>query len=402
MRPFGQTLPFDEALRIVMDGAVEIERIETVALGEADGRIAAADVAATIDVPSFDRAAMDGYAVIAGDTASASPTRPATLLSVDRVFTGDMPRRVLRAGECMEIATGAPLPAGADAVVMVEATSREGDRVLLHSPLRAQQNVGRRGQDLVAGQAVVRAGQLIGPSRVGALAATGVTAVSVYARPSVALLSTGNEIVDPGKPLEPGQIYDINRFTLQSVVNRHGGVAWSLPIAGDSIEALTAALDIAASHDVIVCSGGSSVGDRDLVIDALRSRGEVHFHGIAVKPGKPTAFAHIGTTPVFALPGNPTSCLSNAYLLVAPFLRRLARLPAWDPRTVSLPLSRRLESAANRHQFYSVRITNGQAEPAFKGSGAITSMAMADGYMEIPVSTDTIEAGTLVRVTLFG
>jgi molybdenum cofactor synthesis domain-containing protein len=219
-------------------------------------------------------------------------------------------------------------------------------------------------------------------------------------RPTVAILSTGNEIAEPGRPLAPGQIYDINRFTLEAIVRRHGGVATALPIAADSVEDLSAALDAARAHDIVVFSGGSSVGERDLILDVLEQRGTVHFHGIAVKPGKPTVFGAIGGVPVFGMPGYPTSCLSNAYMMLVPFLRSVARLPPWKPRTVDAPLARRILSTTGRHQFYTVKLVDGRAELAFKASGDITSMAHADGYIEIPPQTDVVEAGTIVTVKL--
>jgi len=235
----------------------------------------------------------------------------------------------------------------------------------------------------------------------GAVAAIGARTIDVYARPSVAVLSTGNEITQPGLPLAPGQFYDVNRFTLEGVVRRHGGRPVALATAGDTLEALISSLDNACAHDIVVFSGGSSVGDRDLMRDALRARGEVIFHGVAVKPGKPTAFGRVGTTVVFGMPGYPTSCLSNAYMLLLPLLRRTARLPPWRPETMKLPLSRRIVSATNRHQFYTVRIVDGRAEPAFKSSGDITSMANADGYIEIEAGIDSVEKDTLVTVRLF-
>jgi len=401
MRPLTQTLSYQDAVRIIMDAAVPMARTERVAIGAAHGRVVAEDVRAAGDVPPFDRAAMDGYAVIAADTAGAGVHSPKTLTCVDRVFTGQVPARGVGPGECIEIATGAPLPAGADAVVMVEDTARDGPAVRVLNAVQPRQHVGRRGADLTTGQTVVRAAQLLTPSRVGALAATGIAIVNVYARPTVAILSTGNEIAEPGAPLAPGQIYDINRYTLEGVVTAHGGTAVVLPAAGDSLEDLGRALEAARRCDIVVFSGGSSVGDRDLMLDALQRHGEVRFHGIAVKPGKPTLFGSIGATPVFGMPGYPTSCLSNAYMLLLPFLRRVARLPPWAPRTVDLPLARRVASATGRHQFYTVRIEDGRAEPAFKASGDITSMAHADGYIEIPAQTDVVEAGTMVTVTLF-
>jgi molybdenum cofactor synthesis domain-containing protein len=401
MRPITETLLYDDAMRVVMDAAAPIARTTRVPLAEADGRVIAEDVTAHMDVPPFDRAAMDGYAVVAADTFGASTHGPRILTCVDRVFTGQVPARGIATGQCTEIATGAPMPDGADAVVMVEETERSGEAIRVMTPVYPRQHVGRRGADIAAGQLVVRGGEALNPARIGALAATGVQDVAVFARPTVAILSTGNEIAEPGEPLGPGQIYDINRFTLDAIVRRHGGDPAALPIAADTVDDLSAAIDAAAGHDMIVFSGGSSVGERDLILDVLAARGTVHFHGIAVKPGKPTVFGSIGGTPVFGMPGYPTSCLSNAYMLLVPFLRKVARLPAWTPQTIDAPLARRIVSTTGRHQFYTVRLLEGRAEPAFKASGDITSMAHADGYIEIPAQTDVVEAGTIVTVRLF-
>jgi molybdopterin molybdotransferase len=401
MRPITSTIAFASALEIVLDAATPIARTESVALLEADGRVLARDVLATGDVPPFDRAAMDGYAIVAGDTTGASAQTPRIVRCIDRVFSGHVPARGLSAGECMEIATGAPMPAGADAVVMVEETARDGDEVRILAPVAARQNIGRRAADLAAGEVVVAANAVLNPSRIGALAATGVTRVEVFAKPTVALLSTGDEIVQPGERLAPGQIYDINRFTLETIVGRHGGRAVTMPSARDTIDALVERLDAARGEDIVVFSGGSSVGERDLLLDVIARRGELVFRGIAVKPGKPTIFARIGTTPFFGMPGYPASCLSNAYMLVVPFLRKMARLPPWEPRTVDVPLARRVVSSPGRHQFYTVRVVSGRAEPAFKASGDITSMARADGYIEIPADTDFVDAGTVVTVKFF-
>ena len=187
--------------------------------------------------------------------------------------------------------------------------------------MRPAQNIGRRGADIATGQTVLRDGEVLNASRIGALAALGFADVDVWARPSVAVLSTGNEIAAQGAPLPPGQIYDINRFTRSTVVAEHGGVAVPVATARDTLAALHAALDECLRHDLIVFSGGSSVGERDLILDVIRERGEVRFHGIAVKPGKPTAVRTVQGTPVFGMPGYPTSCLSNAYILLVPALR---------------------------------------------------------------------------------
>lgn len=410
MRPFTSTIPFPDALRIALDATTPIARTEHAPLTAADGRVVSHEVISPLDVPPFDRSAMDGYAVRADDC-----TPGAALHCIGRVFTGEVFPGEVGTGECVEIATGAPMPGGADAVVMVEETEpsrgvarsrTEAAMVHFKAAAKVGQNIGRRGADIGIGAVVVSRGQVLTPSRIGALAATGHRSVEVFAKPSVAILSTGNEVVAPGLPLAPGHIYDVNRYTLESVVREHGGTPRTLPPCGDSIDDLTKAIDLASTSDLIVFSGGSSVGDRDLVRDVIAKRGEMLFHGIAVKPGKPTAFATLSETaditPLFlGMPGNPTSCLSNAYILLVPILRRLAGLPPWEPRTITVPLARTIKSSSDRHQFYTVRIVNGLAEPAFKGSGDITSMANADGYMEIPASTESIEAGTMVQVTLF-
>jgi molybdopterin molybdotransferase len=402
MRPFANTITLDEARRRLAANVRPIERIERVGLEDAHGRVAAADVRSPMDVPPFARSAMDGYAVIAADVTDASTATPARLRVVDRIYTGQMSATAIEPGTCAEIATGAPLPSGADAVVMVEETAKAGEtHVGVFGRATAGQNVTRRGADIVTGDTVVATGDLLTPSRVGAIAAIGVADVDVFAKPRVAILSTGNEVVDPGRQLAPGQIYDVNRFTIASIVAAHGGVPTTLRPAHDSVDALVSALDASTDADLIVFSGGSSVGERDLVVDAVTARGEMIFHGIAVRPGKPTAFARIGQTPFFGMPGNPTSCLSNAYILLVPFLRTLARLPAHQPRTIRVPLGRRIASAVNRHQFYTVRVRDGVAFPAFKGSGEITSLSQADGYIEIPADTSVVEEGTNVDVTLF-
>jgi molybdenum cofactor synthesis domain-containing protein len=403
MRPIRETIPVDEAIGLVVDAAAPISRTEKVPLDRASGRVIASAPAATMDVPPFDRAAMDGYAVRAEDTFGAGRHDPKILTSIETVYTGQMPARAVGPGECIEIATGAPMPDGADAVVMVEETERPSGSsdVRVFTPVYPRQHVGRRAADIASGHTVLQRGDLLTPSRIGALAAVGVLDVEVYARPRIAILSTGNEIVEPGRPLGPGQIYDINRFTLSSIIEAHGGTAVILPTAQDTIDALSAAIDTALAEDVLVFSGGSSVGERDLILDVIAARGDVIFHGVAVKPGKPTVFGRVNGKPVFGMPGYPTSCLSNGYMLLVPMLRRLARLPEYRPQIVRVPLARRIVSTTGRHQFYTVRIVDGTAVPAFKASGDITSMAHADGYIEIPAQTDIVEAGEPVDVKLF-
>jgi molybdopterin molybdotransferase len=352
MRPIRETIALDEALSLIRGAAPPIARTERVALRDAAARVVASAVTSSLDVPPFDRAAMDGFAVRAEDTFGAGRHEPKTLRAIEKVYTGQVPRQRVGAGACTEIATGAPMPEGADAVVMVEETERgDGDEVRIFTPVYPRQHVGRRAADIAAGSMVLDAGDVLTPSRIGALAAVGALEIDVFARPRVAILSTGNEIVEPGERLAPGQIYDINRFTLASIVAAHGGVPVTLPSAPDTLDALSAAIDTALGEDILVFSGGSSVGERDLILDVLIARGEVLFHGIAVKPGKPTVFGRVAGKPVLGMPGYPTSCLSNGYMLLLPMLRQMARLPAYEPRTRRLALARRIVSTTRRHQF---------------------------------------------------
>ena len=402
MRPIKKTISLDEAKALIAAAVSPIDRTETISIDAADGRVLAEAIVSGTDVPPFSRAAMDGYAVRAADTTGAGRGTPRRLMRVATVFTGQVAERAVGPGECIEIATGAPMPTGADAVVIVEDTQDDpSGRIDVFSSVIPGQNIGPQGADIRRGQQVLAIGDLLTPSRIGAIAALGKGHLTVFARPRVAILSTGNEIIDVGQPLGPGQIYDINRHTIAAVVAAHGGIPKVHRTAADTLDDLSRAVDDCLEDDVLVFSGGSSVGERDLILDVLAARGELIFHGIALKPGKPTAFGRVEGRLFFGMPGYPTSCLSNAYLLLVPALRTFARLPTHLVRTITVPLKRRVTSVPGRHQLYTVRIMDGMAEPAFKASGDITSMSQADGYIEIPTDVEAVEAGTSVDVTLF-
>jgi molybdenum cofactor synthesis domain-containing protein len=401
MRPFTGTLSFDDALGIVKQAARPLTRTETLDLSALDGRVLAQTIVADQDVPAFERAAMDGYAVVAADTTGATASVPVSLQLVGRVDAGH-PRAVqVGAGTCVQVATGAPLPPGADAVVMVEHTRRDGDHILVDKPATPRQHVGARGADIRSGETVIAAGTPLTPARIGAVAAIGRVQATVLAKPRVAIMCTGDEVVSPGVPLQGGQVYNVNRYTLEALVTRHGGQPVIVPTTGDSLSALNTSLALARECDLIVSSGGSSVGEHDLVIDALRQHGDVLFHGVAIKPGKPTVFGRVYQAFWLGLSGYPASCLSNAYIFLVPLLRQMAGLPEWRPRRLVLPLARRITSPRGRVQFYQVRVEGNRIVPAFKASGDITSMAHADGYVTVPVDDEVVEAGTVMDVTLY-
>jgi molybdenum cofactor synthesis domain-containing protein len=400
MKPFGKLMTRLDAVRVIDEKIKRIGRVEEVPIAEAAGRVLAEDVVAGFNVPPFDRSSMDGYAVRARDTAGSS-ARPVTLRLIGARHAGELFEGAVGGGECLEIATGAPVPKGADAVVMVEYTKLHGDTVEIQREAKPGSNVAPEGEDIKKGEAVVKAGEVLTPGRVGAVAALGFSKVKAYAKPRVAIYSTGNEVVPQGKPLKPGQVYDINSYTLSAVVAANGCVPVRRGLVHDDFDAIAATVKDASTYDVAVFSGGSSVGVRDLFAGVVEDLGRVHFHGLRVKPGKPTLFGEVGGTPVFGMPGYSTSCLNNAYVFLVPALRKVAGLPPAEERTVKARLSRVIKAEGEREQFYSVRVEGGEAVPVFKQSGDITSMAYANGYIIIPIGTQLLEAGAEVTVYLF-
>jgi len=406
MKPMKAFISLEDGLRILLDCVEPITRTERVELLQATGRVLAEPVVAGMSVPPFPRAAMDGYAVIAEDTFGAGNFNPVRLSLTDVIHAGDTARGEVARGTCIQVATGSPIPAGADAVVQVEDTELEGDgaraeKVKIYKPVYPRQNVSPQGEDIQASREVLSSGTRLDPSKIGVLAALGITEVPVFARPTVAVIPSGNEIVHPGDPLEPGKIYDINSYTLSALIQETGGVPRLFPIMKDTLEDVRRTLRDALVCDVIVLSGGSSVGERDVMLEAVEGMGEVKFHGIAVKPGKPTLCGLIQGKLLLGMPGYPTSCLTNGYGLLVPVLRKLARLPEARMGGVELPMSRRYTSTIGRHQYLPVRVEHGEVVPAFKESGAITSMADAEGYIEIPANVDLVEKGERVLVKFF-
>jgi molybdenum cofactor synthesis domain-containing protein len=401
MIPLKRLISCDEALKRILGSVMPIERTEMVSLENALGRVLIEDLVADMSVPPFDRAAMDGYAVKAKDTYGASSSKPKTLKLVQTLHAGESSSKTLGSGECIQVATGSPIPKGADAVVMVEVTERNDGSISVLERVRAGESISRKGEDIEKGQVILKGGEQLSPARVGVLAALGKKDVGVYAKPRVAIVPTGTEIKDAGSVLEEGQVYDVNSYTLILVVDKNGAIPVKVRAVPDKVEELREVIKKLVDYDIVVFSGGSSVGERDLLSDVIQGIGEVIFHGIQLKPGKPTLFALVDKKPVFGMPGYPTSCLNNAYLLLVPAIRQMARLPPKIERTVKVRLAKRLISSSDRTQFVTVRVGNHQAYPVFKHSGAITSMAEADGYIILPTSINVIEKGQEVTVFLY-
>jgi molybdenum cofactor synthesis domain-containing protein len=400
-RPFQALLSYDEAMAKVLERTVPVQETETVPLREAHTRVLAEDLEAAMDVPPFGRSAMDGYAVRAADTYGASDLEPVLLKAVGTVHAGDVSTVPVGEGECVYTATGAMTPQGADAEVMIEYTEETDDGVAVRKPVHPGENISVQGSDIRKGSVPLKAGMELGASRIGAAAALGTSHLEVFRRPRVAIFGTGNEVRPIGSTLGPGQVFDVNTYTISVVVEQAGGETTLVDLVGDSKEDLMAALlggiEVA---DIVVFTGGSSVGERDLLVDVLGEWGEMLFHGVQVKPGKPVLAAvrdgHIG----FGLPGYPTSCLSSGALFLEPVLAKMGRRSKVPAPMVEAEMGRRVVSTIGRTQIMTVKLVDGIAQPAFKGSGAITSMAEADGYLIIPANVDLIEGGQRVDVFL--
>jgi molybdenum cofactor synthesis domain-containing protein len=293
------------------------------------------------------------------------------------------------------------MPKGADAVVMVEDTEAEDNGVRVFKSVYPRANVSPKGEDIKKGDRVLKQGFFLDAGKVGVLASQGINQVRVYEKPRVAVLPSGEEVVELGKRLRPGQVYDINSHTIASVVRANGGLPHRFDVVSDKAGEIKKTITEAIKSDLVVISGGSSVGERDLLIDVLKDMGEVLFHGIQVKPGKPTIFARVQGKPLLGMPGYPTSCLINAYLFLLPAVRKMAHLPPRVGESVEAKLSRRVPGSVGRRQFLTVRLEGNEAVPVFKESGAITSIAEADGYIEIAENIELLEKGQPVTVTLF-
>ena len=401
MRPFGALISYHHASEIIDRNIHPVTRTELIPIDDAVNRVLVEDLTAQMNVPPFNRSAMDGYALKHEDTFGAGQFKPKTFNIVGDIHAGDNPVYMIQSGECMQISTGAVMPEGADAVMMVEDTEREGSQVKVFKSLTPGANIGKMGEDIKEGTLVLKAGVLLDAGKVGVLASQGLSQVKVYAKPRIAVIPTGEEVVQGGGKLKPGQLFDINSHTISALVSACGGIPVKIGISGDTKEKLKAAITEGLKSDIVVLSGGSSVGERDLLVDVLEGWGEMLFHGVQVKPGKPTIFAVIEGKPLMGMPGYPTSCLINSYLFLAPALRKMAHLPPHKGNTVQAKLARRVPGSTGRRQFLTVKLVGDEAVSVFKESGAITSIAEADGYIEIPENIDLLEKGEIVTVTLF-
>jgi molybdopterin molybdotransferase len=395
----------EEAQSRVLDAVGPLDA-ETVDLANALGRVLREEITATHDIPSADNSAMDGYAVRAADIAAA----PVTLRVIEDLPAGKIARGTVINGTAMRIMTGALLPNGADSVVQVEVTDGGSATVQIREAVKIGANVRRRGEDMRAGDVVLRAGARIGPAEVGVLASAQRRSVSVGRRPTIAILSTGDELVETGEPLGPGQVVNSNAWSLAALASQHGALPQRLGIVRDDLDATIAALERALDCDFVITSGGVSVGAYDFVKNALEALGaETMFWRVAMKPGKPVALSRLRGRLVFGLPGNPVSSMISFLLFVAPALRKSTGMtsdllqPAANVRLLTP-----LRSKGDRRAYLRVRVSvddGGElvAQPmASQGSGVSTSMVAANGLAIVDAGVTSIGAGEIVRTLLIG
>ncbi|MGA8665055.1 MAG: molybdopterin molybdotransferase MoeA [Thermoplasmata archaeon] len=400
MHAFGRLLPMWVAQRRLLGAVRPISRIEPVRVTDGFGRIAARSVTAPRPVPSFARATWDGYAVRSLDTRTARASRPIRLRVVGDVFAEGRFSRRLAPGESVAIATGGAMPRGADGVVIFEDVEREGAWVSVPHPVGRGDRTAPAGDDFPRGTTLVSPGEELTPSALGALAACGFATVPCFARPVVSIVPNGNELILPGRSARPGAIYESNNVSLSAIITAAGGVPRPFPPVPDDPRQIEATLRRAlATSDLVLATGGSSVGERDLLPRVLPRIGRLLFHGIAVRPGKPTLAALARGKLIVGLPGHPSSCLANSYWLVLPLLQKLARRPgpAWNDATVRLGRGV-LAPTPGLATVVPLTLRNGRAYSTFHGSSSISSMSQAKGFVVLAPGRNRLRAGARLRV----
>lgn len=402
---FGELLSVAAAKKILASLPIAALAEEEVLLDYSDFRFLSRDLEALIDVPHFRKSAMDGYAVRAEDLFGTDYEHPRKLKVIESIHAGDTPQTTIEDGNCAQIATGAPLPKGANAILILEHTEHDGDIVTAFAAVTPNENVIGIGSDVEKGMMVFPAGTRLNPRRIGILSALGIQKISVWKKPRVAIISTGNEILEPSEPLEPGKIYDINVCSLKHALWRDGCEVVEIGRIPDDPELIAKAINRSTEQAAMVLiSGGSSLGEEDYVTSTIKERGTLHVHGIATKPGKPTTIGIVNETLVIGLPGHPMSALSIYYIFV-----RERMLQAFGSKAaivrVKAKLTHKVVSSLGRHQFLPVSLTwasdGALAHPIRKGSSAISGLALADGFIEISERTEVTDRDEEVWVSLF-
>ncbi|MEE3490113.1 MAG: gephyrin-like molybdotransferase Glp [Methanobrevibacter sp.] len=395
----------DEAIDIIQKLFDEnlTAQSEEIDVGEAYGRILFEDVYSRMDFPPFDKALKDGFAILSSDSFGASEESPNTLEVIDFLEAGATTDKKVEKGKCIEISTGAAMPEGADAVVMVEYAEKMDGEVNLLTTAVPTQDVAKKGSDIEEGNLILKKGDFLNPGKIGVLLSQGFETIEVYKKPSVGILSSGNEITLQGEELEYGKIYDVNGGMIKNDAVSCGADAKFLGVMHDDYDEVKEKITSALQEvDVLFCSGGTSAGLGDVLKHVLDELGEVHIHGISVQPGKPTIVGVIDGKIVIGLPGNPVSALMIFNAFVAEPLTRLAGIDRnFELDTIKGKITKRIHSQVGRMQYQLVRVEGDEVHPIFKDSGAIFSLSTADGYVKIPKLVELVDEGEEVEVYLF-
>jgi molybdopterin molybdotransferase len=401
MRGFQDRAEVEDVLRL-LDSRVGPLSGEQVALAEAAGRVLAEDVISDVAVPGFDRAAMDGYALRAEETFGAGPYNPLPLRIIGEALPGRAFAGQIVPGQAVRIMTGTPVPAGADAVLPAEQASEEAGLVSVTEPISPGRHIGRRGEDIAPGTRILSRGRTLRPQDVGLLASVGIARVNVIRCPRVAIIVTGDELLPAGSRPEGYRIVDSNSIMLAVLAKRDGAIVSVGPILPDRREVIRSAVT-EVDADVLLVSGGSSVGKEDHAPSLVAEMGELPVHGVALRPASPSGVGFLRDRPVFLLPGNPVSCLCAYDLFAGRAIRRLGGRPPELPyRLVRLPLASKVSSAVGRVDYVRVRVQDGLAEPlAVSGASMLSTTTVADGFVLVPRDSEGYPPGEMVPVYLY-
>ena len=376
---------------------------EEVAIENSYKKVLFNDIKSSIDLPPFNRSLKDGFALHSEDSFGASEENPRILKCIDTIEAGSFSNKTISKGECIEISTGAPIPDGADAVAMVEFSEKEDDEIFILKSVTPNQDIALKGSDIGKNKLLLKKGTILSPDKIGVLAAQGIEKIAIFKSPKVSVISTGNELLKENEEMKYGKIYDVNTQAIKNATISCGGNGVAKGIVKDNYDELKSTIQKSLNtSDIVICSGGTSAGVGDVLKHVLEDMGEVIIHGISVKPGKPTIIGKINGKLIIGLPGNPVSALIIFYVFIAPNIRRLAGLNEIEKNKIgTASLSKRLHSSKGRIQYSLVKLEDNLAIPIIKDSGAITSLAEADGYVKIPKSVELVDEGEKVKVTLF-
>jgi len=398
----------DEMKNIIKETfkALTLEK-ETIDLSAGLGRVLSADIVSTMDVPHFDRSVVDGYAVKLTDVQGAGSAIPGFLRIVGEVQMGKETTESLNQGETLYVPTGGMVPAGTEAMIMIEYTEKLGEKDLaIYTNAGANENMMRIGDDIRNGELVFSRGHLLRPQDIGVLSALGYLQVEVYKRPRLSIISTGDEIIRPGETPKPGEVIDINTPALAAVAKRLGADVISTAYARDDQEEIRKAVELGIKNgDMVILSGGSSMGEKDYTVQVIDGLGEVLLHGLAVKPGKPTILGSVLQKPVIGLPGQPAAAIMVLMIVLQEFMKRYYDQDSFNNQTIQGVLMENIHASPGRRTFQTVAIKKTEKDieirPTHGKSGMITLLSYSDGYIEITENEEGKNAGDRVEVTLF-